>query len=148
MIRRDITALVQLLDSRLSMPHCWGSHANDCISFADAAVKAQTGHSALGGRRWSNKVGALRVLKHEGGLVAALDRRFERVPVAVARRGDIAGVPIEAMIGIADEELALIELHPMIIEGATLAAPGEYGLRRAKRGLATVAWDITARKRR
>jgi hypothetical protein len=37
-------------------------------------------------------------------MVAALDARFERSSIVdLARRGDIAGVPIDAMRGIADD---------------------------------------------
>lgn len=144
--RRDIPALIAYLDSRLTMPHAWGSSANDCISFADGAVVAQTGESALEGLSWSNKAGALRVLKSIGGLVEGLDSRFERIPLARARRGDIAGVPADSMLDVGADELALIGLHPMIVEGATLCSPGEHGLRRAPRRAATIAWDIARRK--
>ena len=146
-MKRDIHALIAFLDSRQRQPHAWGSGANDCISFVNGAVKAQTGRGALAGRKWSNKAGALRVLKLEGGMEAALDARFERIPVAMASRGDIAGVPIDRMAGVADDEAALIGIHPMIVEGVTLVAPGERGLDRCKRRLATVAWDVSARKR-
>lgn len=143
---RDVAALIAFLDARHAAPHEWGSEANDCISFADGAVIAQTGRSALEGRAWSNKAGALRVLRREGGMVAALDARFERVPVALAHRGDIAGVPVERMVGVDEDERALIELHPMVVEGVLLASPGERGIERAPRRLATVAWDVTRRK--
>jgi hypothetical protein len=128
------------------MPHAWGSDANDCVSFFDGAVIAQTGRSAIEGLSWSNKTGALRVLKRIGGLVAELDRRFERVPIAFAQRGDIAGIPVERMIGLDADEIALIGLHPMIVEGLMLASPGERGLERAPRTLATTAWDVTKRR--
>jgi hypothetical protein len=143
---RDVEALIAFLDSRLTMPYAWGSEANDCISFGDGAIVAQTGRSALEGERWSNKAGALRVLKRVGGLTTALDARFERIALAQAHRGDIAGVPADLMLDVAADELALIGLHPMIVEGATLAAPGPRGLERARRGMAVVAWSVTRRK--
>jgi hypothetical protein len=145
-VKRDTAQLIAFLNDRATMPYAWGSTANDCISFVNGAVIAQTGKCALSGAKWSGKTGALRVLKRVGGIAAALDARFERIPVAFARRGDIAGVPVEAMRGIADAEAALIGLHPAIVEGMTLAAPGERGLRRMPRSLAIVAWDVTRRK--
>lgn len=146
MQRRDLDALIRFLDSRLTTPHAWGSEANDCVSFFDGAIVAQTGISALAGLSWSNRTGAIRTLKRVGGLVAALDARFERVPIAHAHRGDIAGVPVDRMLGLDADELALIELHPMVIEGVTLVSPGERGLERGPRSLATTAWNIMARK--
>jgi hypothetical protein len=145
-MRRDIPAFIAFLDSRHSMPHAWGSEANDCISFADGAIIAQTGQSALRDLTWSSKREALSLLKQLGGLTAALDARFERIGQAHAHRGDIAGVPIERMIGLDPGEVALIGLHPMVIEGMLLSSPGARGLERAPRMMATVAWNIMARK--
>jgi hypothetical protein len=143
---RNNRALIAFLDARVRMPHAWGSDANDCIAFAAGAVLAQTGRDPIEGLSWSTKAGALRLLKSLGGMEAALDGRFERVPVALAKRGDIAGVPATTMIGLDDDERALIAIHPMIVEGATLASPGERGLLRAPRWRGIVAWDIASPK--
>lgn len=66
-----------------------------------------------------------------------LDERFGRVPVALAKRGDIAGVE--------DAELGI---HPLIVEGGTLVGPGEKGNRRLPRSDMVVAWDVSRPKRR
>lgn len=128
---RDVGALLALLNARAQRPHEWGDRNNDCIAFIAAAVKAQTGRNPARGLKWSTKTGALRLLARLGGVEAVLDARFDRIPVAHAHRGDIAGIP--------DPELGL---HPMIVEGETLCTPGQRGLKRAPRSAMTHAWDV------
>jgi hypothetical protein len=79
----------------------------------------------------------MRALKKLGGVEKAFDRHFDRVPIAFAKRGDIAGVQ--------DEELGI---HPMIVEGDRLVAPGEKGNRRLPRSAMTIAWDATTARKR
>lgn len=129
-MKRDIAALIAFIDSRQTVPHCWGRNANDCLSFVAGAVKAQTGVDPARGLRWTGEVSGLRLLKKLGGVEAVLDARFERIPPAMAMRGDIAGVPDEAL-----------GIHPMIVEGITLVGPGDHGNRRMKRSAMTVAWS-------
>lgn len=143
---RNVDALQRFLERRAFMPHAWGRRKNDCIAFIAGAVAAQTRHSPVGKLTWSGKAGALRVLKREGGMQKAIDRRFERIAPALAMRGDIAGVPSDLLTDIPADERALIALHPFIVEGAMLVAPGPHGLFRVPRALATVAWNIEARK--
>lgn len=126
---RDTAALIAFIDSRQNMPYWWGE--NDCISFAAGAVEAATGKDHLKGLRWSTQASAMRVLKRAGGIEAALDKRFKRIPPSMAKMGDIAGVP-DAVLGI----------HPMIVEGEKLVCPGDEGSRRAPRRAMTVAWSI------
>ncbi len=127
---RDVAALIAFIDSRQNVPHDWGRKANDCMSFVAGAVKAQTGKDPARGLQWTNEKSGLRLLKKLGGVEAILDARFERIPPAQAMRGDIAGVPDEAL-----------GIHPMIVEGMTLVGPGDKGNRRMKRTAATVAWS-------
>ena len=141
MRRRDVDALQRYLEARAFMPYEWGRCANDCISFLAGALFAQTGRTHLGRLTWSNKIGALRILKAEGGMEAALDRRFRQIAPAQAMRGDIAGVPVSVLADIPGDEAALIELHPFVVEGVTLTTPGSRGLRRVPRGMMTTAWS-------
>lgn len=131
-MRRNIPALLAFINERQNRPHAWGRYANDCIAFAAYAVKAQTGHHWLGNLTWCCERTALRAIAREGGLEAAIDRRFRRLPASMAQRGDIAGVP--------DDRFGI---HPMIVEGATLVGPGAKGNRRLPRRAMTVAWSAT-----
>lgn len=131
---RDIEALIALIERRAQRPFDWRGR-NDCVSFASRAVKAQTGIDARGHLRWKSRRAALAIISAEGGLEAAMDRRFDRVSCAEARRGDLAGVP-DSTLGI----------RLMVVEGAMLVGPGTSGLERQPRGAMTIAWDAaTAR---
>ena len=134
---RDVNALLAYLAERATMPHEWGRKANDCMSFPAGAVIAQTGKDPARGLQWKDEKSALKLLKRLGGVEAALDARFERIPPAHAKRGDIAAAP--------DERFGV---HPMIVEGVTLCAPGMRGLKRVPRSMMTAAWDITKPKKK
>lgn len=127
---RNIAALIDLLDARVDVPFGWRS-GNDCARFADAAIAAQTGVSVIGDWRWHSRREARDVIAAQGGFEAAMDRRLGRVPVALAQRGDIAGVPDE-----------LFGIRLMVVEGATLVGPGHRGLERMPRSEMIVAWDV------
>jgi hypothetical protein len=135
-MKRDIAALVAYLAERATMPHEFGRKANDCLAFVAGAAKEQTGKDPARGLQWKDEKSALRLLKKLGGVEAILDARFERVPPSLALRGDIAGVP--------DERLGI---HPFVIEGKTICAPGARGLKRAPRLAMTIAWDVTKPKK-
>lgn len=128
---RNLPALIALLEDRAARPHEWGRTANDCLSFVSLAALAQTGVDPARGLKWRDKASGLRLLAKLGGVEAVLDTRFDRIPVAHAHRGDIAGIP--------DPDLGL---HPMLVEGSTLCAPGSRGLKRAPRAAAVAAWDV------
>jgi hypothetical protein len=134
---RDIDALLQYLADRAFMPHEWGRTANDCMSFPAGAVKAQTGKDPARGLKWKSQATGLSLLKKLGGVEKVLDARFERIPSALAKRGDIGIIP--------DPDLGV---HPVIVEGATVCLPGERGLRRHPRSAMTAAWDIEKRKKK
>lgn len=135
LIARDVAALHAFIGSRQNTPHAWGRKENDCLSFAAGAVMAQTGKDPARGLQWKDEKSGLKLLKKLGGVEAVLDARFERIPPALAKRGDIGAVP--------DDRLGV---HPMIVEGLTLVCPGERGLRRCKREAMVTAWNVTARK--
>lgn len=135
-MHRDVEELIRYLAERGSLPHEWGSDANDCISFLAAAIEAQTGRAQLGRLKWKNERQALTLLKKLGGIEAALDARFERIAPAHAHRGDIGGIP--------DDRLGV---HPMLVEGRTLCSPGQRQLKRCPRAAMTVAWDVMQPKK-
>lgn len=129
---RDLAALHAFIGARHAQPYEWGREANDCVGYVLAAVEAMTGVRIAKKARWKDSKGALRAIAKYGSLEAAFDAHFERVPPALALRGDIAGVP--------DEEFGI---HPAIIEGVTLVGPGERGNRRLPRSAMTIAWSAT-----
>ncbi len=131
---RDFEALIEFISNRQQMPHAWGREANDCCSFPIRAVQAMTGRNPCR-LKWTNRNGALRVIRRLGGMEKAIDRYFVRIPTAQAMRGDIAGVP-DPVFGI----------HPMIVEGDTLVGPGETGNKRAPRRAMIMAWSATLPK--
>jgi hypothetical protein len=136
-LTRDIPALIAFVESRHAIPHAWGRENNDCAGYALAAVEAETGVRVARALKWRDRASALRVIARFGSLEAAFDAHFERVAPALAKRGDIAGIP--------DEEFGI---HPMIVEGTTLVGPGEQGNRRQPRAAMTLAWSaVTGRSR-
>jgi hypothetical protein len=145
---RDYAALVAFIDSRQNVPHAWGRRANDCAGYALDAVAAQVGFDRAADLDWSDRSEGLRVIARfgtilpdpsnptaVGGLEAAFDHYFVRIPPAHAQRGDIAGVP-DATFGI----------HPMIVEGLQLVGPGDRGNRRQPRKAMTIAWSAVLPK--
>jgi hypothetical protein len=133
-VSRDYAALFVVIEQRAARPFAW-RRGRDCVSFAAACVKAQTDHNPLAGiPRWSSRREALAFTRERGGLIEAIDIRFDRVPPALAQRGDIAGLP-DPLFGV----------RLMIVEGDTLVGPGERGLERLPRGAMTIAWSATRR---
>lgn len=130
---RDYDALLGFLAERRGMPFAWGRDANDCVSFAAGAVKAQTGQDVLGRHVWTSRLGALRVARRNGGLVALVTEQLTLIAPAAAMRGDIAGVPDEMFPG---------GVRLMVVEGTTLVGPAEHGSDRQQRSAMTQAWSI------
>lgn len=126
---RDHDALIALLDERGATPFSWWGQ--DCVTFASACVKAQTGVDLVAGvgSRWTTARGAGRVLRRQGGLEEAVDRLLPAIATARAARGDVG--------------LALINDRPclVIFEGATVVGPGLNGLVRLPREAARRAWS-------
>jgi hypothetical protein len=134
-MQRDINALIAFIESRHDTPHEWGRDKNDCVAFALAAAKAQTGKGRGSKVRWSSRASALKAIKQFGSLEKALDAHFVRIPPAQAHRGDIGGIPDETF-----------GIHPMIVEGMTLVGPGDTGNRRLPRSAMTTAWSAVLPK--
>ena len=65
-----------------------------------------------------------------GGLAACVGTRLDRVPLAHAHRGDVAGI---------EDETFGIRL--MVIESPTLVGSGARGLIRMPRSTMVVAWS-------
>jgi hypothetical protein len=129
-VDRDFEALAGFIDSRLAMPHDWGSDANDCASFVLGAVEAATGERRAADLSWSTQREVIAVVRRFGSLEAAFDAYFDRIAPALAQRGDIAGVP--------DRHFGI---HPMIVEGELLVGPGVRGNHRVKRAAMVIAWS-------
>jgi len=81
--------IIQCIQAASGRPFCWGE--NDCCLFvADVCLAACDKDPAAAYRgRYRTEIGAKRALaKTHGSIAAALDMLFERVPVAMAQRGD------------------------------------------------------------
>ena len=81
--------IITTIQAASERPFCWGE--NDCCLFvADVCLAACDKDPAAEYRgRYRTKIGAKRVLaKTHGDIPAALDAMFERIPVAMAQRGD------------------------------------------------------------
>lgn len=145
---RDLLGLLRFLEERACMPFAFGRDGNDCVAFAGGAVEAQTGVDPLADLQWSTIEEARALLKAEGGMRAALDRRFRRVPPAMAQRGDIAGVACASFVPAAAGQPGRgFGTRLMVVEGDTLAGPGERGIRRMPRAAMAAAWSASSPKR-
>lgn len=128
---RDYTAMIALIEARAARVFRW-RRGRECVGFSGACIEAQTGYDPLAGLpHWRNRQEALSVAEAEGGLVAAIDARLPRIAPALAKRGDIAGLPDD-----------LFGVRLMVIEGETLVGPGMRGLERLPRTAMTMAWSI------
>ncbi|MDX7735884.1 DUF6950 family protein [Aeromonas caviae] len=81
--------IIQCIQAASGRPFAWGE--NDCCLFvADVCLAACGKDPAADYRgRYRTELGAKRALaKTHGSIAAALDALFERVPVAMAQRGD------------------------------------------------------------
>jgi hypothetical protein len=125
---RDLASQAAWIAGREAVPFAWGT--NDCVTFAAGAVAALTGADPLGGiSAWSDERSAVRALAQRGGLAEAVSGMLERVPVAMAMRGDVGMV--EGALGPAR----------VIIEGLTLVGPGPDGIERWRRECLIDAWS-------
>lgn len=85
------TRLAAYLEPLRLRAFAWGRH--DCCTFAAGAVLAMTDVDPIAEfrGRYSTPRGSVRALRKfgAGDLTATLDAKFERVPAALAHRGDI-----------------------------------------------------------
>lgn len=126
--------MIAAIEARSARAFAW-RRGRDCVSFAAACVKAQTGVDILSDvPRWKSLREAVAVAEQVGGLAPALDEKLQRVPPALAQRGDIAGLTDDAF-----------GVRLMIVEGETLVGPGARGLERLPRQAMTIAWSVTSR---
>ncbi|MDO7841072.1 DUF6950 family protein [Sphingomonas immobilis] len=125
---RDLEALHRFFAERQNAPFEWGDHANDCVSFAAAAVVAQGGADLVAGMRWDSEDAAHAALDASGGLEAAVSGLLPFVAEAFAERGDIGAIP-------AGNGLILV-----VVEGDTVVGPGPRGIRRLPRSAMVRAW--------
>jgi hypothetical protein len=133
-VSRNIPALIAMLEDWQARPFRW-RRGRDCVSFAAAAIEAQTGRDPLADiALWSTRAEALALAEAEGGLKAALDKRLMQLPPALAQRGDIAGVLARG----SDRRFGI---RLAVIEGATLVGPGACGLERLPRAVMVMAWS-------
>lgn len=129
-VSRDVAAMIAFIEAAQGRPFGW-RRGRDCVSFALACVKAQTGFDLLAGiPGWRTRRQALAVAERLGGLKAALDAQMMRIAPALAARGDVAGV--------ADDDFGV---RLMVVEGATLVGPGTHGLQRLDRSAMVMAWS-------
>lgn len=128
MIRRNLAALAAFIDARQNRPHDWSD--NCCVRFVFGAVAAQFGAAPDPGADWHDQRTARRAIAKVGGIAARMDELYAPIDPATAKRGDIAGVadPVHGFL------LALVE-------GETLAGPGEERLARLPRSAMVRAWS-------
>lgn len=83
------SALSAYLAERRGASIEWGVF--DCAQFAGRAVEAMTGVNPIAEYRYKSEAGAWRAIKRFGfdSLASAVDAKFEQVPLAMARRGDL-----------------------------------------------------------
>lgn len=83
--------LAAYLEPLRARAFAWGEH--DCCTFTAGAVEAMTGVDPMPEfrGRYSTAIGSARALTRYGAgtLDATLDGKFERVPAALAHRGDV-----------------------------------------------------------
>jgi hypothetical protein len=119
-------------------PHRWGSH--DCMLFAAGVCRALTGFDPARGHRgkYCGAVSAARYLRSLGWASpeAAADTLFERIPPAMARRGDLVLHVVDGDRG----------GHPGVCIGAVALfvgeAAGRSGLVRVPMRDCAAAWRI------
>jgi hypothetical protein len=104
--------------SRRLMPYEWGF--NDCVLFAMDGWMAIYGDDPVPELRglWYDEAQAAHVLEAEGGLITGMDRRFKRVELGFAGRGDVV------LLRDANQQPSL----GLVVTAGYAAAPGLPGV--------------------
>lgn len=118
-----------------AQPFAWV--ANDCCTFAAAAVQAMTGADPMAPLRgrYATAAGARRLITRAGGLQALVTQHLGQPlqTCAMARRGDVVLFEMAAPYG----------PHALgVCVGAQIAAPGATGMVLLSVNAAHVAWRI------
>ena len=117
---------------RASAPFEWGS--NDCVLYAMDSVQEITGEDPIPDLRdsWTSALQARRAVDEQGGMVAALDARFQRLETPLlAQRGDIGVLPEEDSWRIV-----------VVCFGTHWAGPGPDGVITQPFDVAEIAWAV------
>ena len=110
------TEVAVVIKQGADAPFDWGT--TDCCLFASDIAKIQTGIDPAEKYRgtYDTKFSALRrVVKNHGSFEAIFDEHFERVPNAMAQRGDIVMTSVDKTMGI-------------VWSGGCLVSTGEEGI--------------------
>jgi hypothetical protein len=114
--------LSDYIAARLATPFKWGEH--DCITFSIGWAEIATGKVLLPEPLWHSELQAQRLVRLNGGLVAVLDARFQRIQPNYAKDGDLA------------MRLGVVSLF----SGSRIVGPSPSGLAFNPRTEAEYAW--------
>lgn len=124
-------ALDEFIDARAPIAFAWGT--NDCCTFAADWVEVARGTDPMADLRGiTSERQAARVLRDEGGLLAAVTARMGiAIPGTMAQVGDVA------LVRHGEGRLSM-----GVCLGDSIAVPSEAGLARAPITTAEAAWRV------
>lgn len=128
---RDYEAMLRELERRRDMPCVWGSDANDCASYANAVVRAETARDILAelGLAWADEA-AGRALLAARSMADRISAVLRPIPPAMAARGDLGLLSLP-------EGDSLV-----IVEGQLVSGPGPRRARLLPRHMLALAWSV------
>lgn len=131
--------LIAEMESAADREWRWGMH--DCATFAGRCVEAMLGRPSIWAEylgRHSTRIGAARVIRSAGAidLAGLLDLRADRIPVPLARRGDVVALKVGADGEPSEDGEAALG----IVEGESVVIAATVGVRRFPRSVAFAAW--------
>lgn len=127
------TRLAAVMDRARHRPYQHGVH--DCFSLACGVVEALTGvdrYAPYAGTYASRREALAAIAAYGDTFEAAASKFFggAPIPINIARRGDIAELPIDGLA------------HLAVVMGRTLYCAGEAGLVEYPRSMALRAWVV------